>query len=184
MTDIQELIQHDPVAEIDDTHYNIPFEEALWIFADEGFQVVHQRSFHSDYGDQERYLVLWNPEGILATAESYGGERLNSAKIYYNLELPDRESYGKVVSSGHFHLPSYDADRFVLVGDHDVREGLRHKLNSLRGAGKFLPQWIERPWIWLLTYQVPDYAYKAINASVIEQLPAHVRSAITPTKES
>lgn len=181
------IAKESALAETDDTHYNTTFDDTLRIFEDEGFQVVHQRSFRSDHGDQERYLVLWNPEGILATAESFGGDRLNDAKILYNLEMPDLEAYGEAVSSGHLHQPSYHAGRYVLVGDHNVREGLRHKLNSLRDAGKFLPEWIERPWVWLLTYQDPKvsgYDHNAINAGIIEQLPVHVRSAITPTKES
>lgn len=219
MSDVQELLNYDPLADAenqtgksykednhttalgillgmdhnmrlrsalednDDTHYGIPFADVIRIFRSEGFEVVAHRPFTSRDGEVEAFIILWNPAGILATMESYDGRTLNSAKIYYNLEVPNGETYSNVVSSGCLYTPAYDEGLYILVGYHDVREGLRHKLGRLRAAGTFLPNWVERPFLWLLCYtdqDEEDYDYEAINESTIAGLPEAVRRAITP----
>lgn len=159
----------------DDTHYGTSFADTLRIYAELGFSVIADRPFQDDE-HTERLVTLWR-DGILATVESYRSSA-NSSKIYYNWQPNEgvrRQSY---TSSGHGH-----GDPLVWVGDHDAREGLRHTLGRLESAGKLLPVWIERPFLWLLSYtdsKTPDYSYEEINATAIEAFPASVRTAITP----
>jgi hypothetical protein len=170
-----------------DTHYGVGFQQTVEIYEDLGFQAVHRRHFQSRPRDGERvteqYLLLWHPDGILATLESYQGRSVNNSKIMYNIEFHQDTDTWRIVSSGSFHGPSYDAGNRVWVGDHDAREGLRHTVAKLRTAGTFLPQWKKRPFLWFLEYTQSDSTsapYKAHAEQVISELPEHVRRAITP----
>jgi hypothetical protein len=163
-----------------DTHYNSTLTEQMAVFVDLGFTVVLTdafagRSWDDEPTPAETFTILWHPAGILATVESYQGDRRNSAKIYYNWQPnPDRTARD-VISSGH------TTGSGVLIGDHDVREGLRHTFNRMTSLGAFLPQWVERPWLWLLTYTDTDaqgYDHKAITEARIARLPENVRDAI------
>lgn len=176
------------LAEAKDTHYGVTFDETVAIYMEEGFQVVHRRDFagrtysSDEEAPQERYWILWHPEGILATAESYQGTSLNMSKIYYNVEFPmDLANRYGYTSSGHAERALYDQGRYVWIGDHDVREGLRHTLSRLREVGTFQPKWVERPWLWLLAYSDDSDNHRAFNESVIAQLPEPIRAAITPS---
>ncbi len=172
-----------------DTYYRSNFQDAVAVYKDLGFEVIHRRTFTDPvWGEgapkEEQYLILWHSDGILATAESYGGGRtVNTTKVYYNVEFtPDADYWGRT-SSGRF----YDPDRGLWIGHHDTRLGLREVLDGLRSVGTFQPKWVERPFLWLLTYmdsREEDYDYDAINERVISELPEHVRNAITPEESA
>jgi hypothetical protein len=90
---------------------------------------------------------MWSAaEGLLLRAESYSAwNSVNSVDVYYNLrtdKFPSRSSGG--FANGAF------------VGHCDGREGLRHHLAECRKIGAFLPQWVKRPFLWLLTYMDPE----------------------------
>lgn len=160
------------LTETDDTRWSLDFAGTVALWKRLGFAVVYERPFK---GSDETFLVLWHPDGILGTIESYHGDRVNTQKVYYNVRPVGTEylPWG-VISSGRY-------TDGVWVGDHDAREGLRFNLDQLRAHGDFLPVWVERPFLWLLTYEdskVDGYDYKAINADIIEQFPENVRSAI------
>lgn len=161
----------------DDTHYGTPFWNTLRIYTALGFEPVHAHLFPSSrqYHASDRFVVLWRPDGVLATLESYG-DSTNSTKIYYNWRPNEDVEGWSFMSSGHW----LDG---VLVGDHDARQGLRHTLSRLEGNGTFLDTWVERPFLWFLDYsqtRVEDYDYQLINEECIQRLPEHVREAITP----
>jgi hypothetical protein len=166
-----------------DSYFSMNFADSNMLFADLGFGTVYQEDFVGSGGD-ETYLVLWHPDGLLATCESYNRYRRNSAKVYYNYKHPDVYFDWHLKSSGH-----YNGD--VWVGDHDAREGIRHNLDALRAEGEFLPVWVERPWLSLMnyaegreldgmSYDERSKIYKQITEDKIAQLPEHVRRAITP----
>ena len=162
-----------------DSYYNMPFADALDLFADLGFAEVLHDNFAGTYGPEE-YVILWHPDGILATCESYMGDRNNSSKILYNYRHHDGRYPSGLTSSGHMFGE-------VWVGDHDAREGVRHNLDALRAEGEFLPVWVERQFLWLLTYmdsKVEGYDYQAITAERVNRLPENVRRAITPETEA
>lgn len=159
-----------------DSYFNMGFTEQMDLFLDMGFEEVYRETFAGWYGE-DTYVILWHADGILATCESHGVNRWHKyAKVYYNFREADGHYPGYLLtSSGHMNGE-------VWVGDHNAREGIRHNLNALRAAGEFLPQWIERPFLWLLNYTESDgeYDYDAINARKIAHFPEHVRLAITP----
>jgi hypothetical protein len=173
-----------------DTHFRITYDEALEVYKDLGFEEVYSedfddsaRSFSQGYKDQ--YKVLWNQEGILATVESYGGKSLNSSKIYYNWQPnEDEKNIFQYISSGHMAGGvNGDPNERIWVGDHDAREGLRHTLSVLRDHGKFLPQWRERPHLWLINYgEQPsefdfDY-YEKLKKEKVDRLPKHIQELL------
>lgn len=159
-----------------DSYYNMPFAGQLDLFADLGFAEVYRETFAGTDG-AETYVILWHPEGILATCESYGTRR-NAAKIYYNYRHQSGGYPGAVASGG-------GMNDGVWIGDHDAREGIRHNLDALRSEGAFLSDWVERPFLWLLNYSETkgDYDYAAINAAKIARLPEPVRRSISPAME-
>lgn len=159
----------------DDTHFGTTFADALRIYDELGFTEIHSREF-AGRTTTERYVVMWRA-GVLATVESYNATSLNTTKIYYNWRPNEDVDWWSYRASGH-------ARDGVWVGDHDAREGLRNILSRLESAGEFLPVWVERPFLWLLSYadaDADDYSYADVNASTIATFPADVVSAITPT---
>ena len=71
----------------------------------------------------------------------------------------------------------------MIIGDSDIREGLKHKLATFTEHGEFVSPWVEQPFLWLVDYSQddePGYDYKVISQALIASLPAHVRAAITP----
>jgi hypothetical protein len=172
-----------------DTYLGSTFDDALALYEELGFEIVHGRDFTGrSYGGEtpysEKFLTLWHPDGVLAVIESHGGGIVvNDTKIYYNIQFPHAETIRNVASGGHFLRSAYDNGEFVWIGSHDTRVGLRSFFDRLRSAGTFRQQWVERPFLWLLTYtdtDDPNYDYEAINEQVISELPEHVRNAITP----
>jgi len=172
--------------------------------------VLTEKFFGKTYWDdevavEETFHILWHPDGILAEMDSYKGKSMNSGKIYYNVVFnPDLFQYvydydtdeqvlapegtrGYCTSDGvsvHDYTSSgsyfdYDGES-VWVGDHDSREGVRHKINALREIGAFLPQWRERPFMWLVHHNENSDNYEQITEERIARLPEHVRNAITP----
>lgn len=159
----------------DDTHFRTEWKDFLRIAKSEGFEIVHTEKFDGQYNDTkgEQFIIGWHPDGILLCAETHMKNHVNRAEIYYYL---DGESRPDCTGGG----PSgKEGDKWEI--SKDVREGLRHHLNSSRGKGKFLPQWPKQPFLWLLTYmdtKDPGFDYKAITKSRIEKLPKHVQDAI------
>lgn len=178
-----------------DSHYGITFTDYVDLFKQDGFEVVREKKFAGSDGIEETHVILWKAnEGILATAESYRANTLNSSNVHYNVEFDaDKVETGEVepwdlISSGGFNKEAYDEGKRVWIGHHDGREGIRYKLARLRSAGTFQPVWTERPYLSLLTYQdwrTISTNFKdadALRDKIIADLPESVRNAITPAK--
>lgn len=168
-----------------DTHYGSSWADTLRIFADLGFEVVHEHQFAGSYADRiETFIVLWREDGVLAKAETFGSTGRNTADVFYNWRPNDDvQSTWEYTSSGGLHGPSYDRGEKLWIGNHDVREAMRHKLSRLESNGRFVTPWVERPFLWLLDYsqsKVKDYDYRVITEQVITTLPEHIRTAINP----
>lgn len=172
----------------DDTSYRSSMADHMRIATDLGFDVVYQEShFVTRSQCEDTYYVHWHPDGILMECDSYRGTSRNTARIYYSL-AGDVNVLWKVISSGH---TAPDGDEWVLVGDHDVRECLRHKIGLLRDAGTFRSTWLESPNLWMHPYWEDellgkwDYkspVWEAARARRFEALPEHVQLAIRGTK--
>lgn len=164
-----------------DTHMRISYQDAVSVFTGLGFEPVLTEEFNGGYEGHERetYQILWHPDGILATLESYG-EGLNSGQVLYNWLAPDEEAYGRNVSSGR---GIQDPRGWILVGHHDAREGVKRTIQRMRSKGRFLSTWRERPFLWLLNYvegRDQSGAYRELTEARIAALPTYVREAITP----
>lgn len=176
-----DLVQLKRIAleEIGDTHFNQTLDEHLSIWFKLGFQVIHEEDFTDEkYGYQEKLFILWHVEkGILGFIESYNGTRVNNSKIWYNVQLKNRDDYNWSFTSSHSGL----GEDLVLAGMHDVREGLLVAIDGLEQMGTFLPVWKKPYWYSLLTYtewRVPDVDSKAITTYRVNMLPPEVQEAI------
>lgn len=163
-----------------DTYFSMKFKELLKIYGELGFVDVHSHSFTNTYGNTDDFVVLWHPEGILATAESYtfGVEDrepvVNNTKIYFNWKPNDQDAPWSFPMSGRIVAG-------VWVGNIDVREGLRHYLSRFRSEGSFVNPWLERDFMWLVDYsqaKVEGYDHKAITNGVLDTLPTEVKDSI------
>lgn len=173
---------------IGDSHYSMPFDDMFTMILSEGFIKIYEKDFvdntyPEDNSPTERYFVFFKAdEGIILTLESYRG-RVNNVKMYYNIELRDDADRSCTSSGGMVKNPN--GTYTVYSGDHDIREAFRFKLNRLRENGTFLAKWVDRPFLWFLTYMdtkggYGNYDYKALNEAVIAQFPQNVIDAITP----
>lgn len=172
-----------------DTHYASTLEEQIAVMEGQGFETVLVDPFESRNGEAEAYFVMWHPEGVLATVESFHGTRRNSCVYYYNMRFTPENMVRRFSINQSGHLFAYGEDPendTVWVGHLDGREGFVHTFNRLRSMGEFLPKWIERPFLWLVNYRETDvdgYDFRAINEERIARLPQYVRDAITPEGE-
>lgn len=148
----------------DDTFYNILWPDFVAVIEDEGFAVGHTELFEGSYGTEE-FILAYSERGLI-TADSFtwsGRQRkLNSAKLYFNLEVTDPEFHP--YASGKYNRDAYDAGRRVWVGDVDIREGFRHTLRTFGEHGAFVSPWLEDPHLWLLHYgDTNSEAWKSAN---------------------
>jgi len=166
------------LAATDDTAMSVTTpDDFLRIAKEEGFEIVLKEPFAGRDGVQEALWILWHRDGILLVLESYNAYKsVNSAKIYFQSKV-DSEGRCKIRRAS--SSPIRDG---VTAFDIDVRDGLRHALANAREGGVLLASWVERPWLWLLTYveSRPGNDYRAINAERIARLPESVRELLGP----
>jgi len=152
-----------------------------------GFELALELPFvaHSlnanDPDGEERFFIYAHRDGLLLCFDTWCGDQVNSAKVYYNWIPHNTTEYWGYTSSGHFEGYVDRENPGVWCGDHDAREALRHKIQGLRSAGSLLPKWRRRPWLWLLHYQdtkEPGYDHEAITESRIKMCPEWVQDMI------
>jgi hypothetical protein len=166
----------------DDTYYGIPFSTALAIYHDLGFVDGYDKTFVSPTnGVTESHMVLVHPDGILMNIVSFG-ESLNSATMFYNWELSNKDAHIHV-SSGHYNSEALSENRYLWIGSHDARAGIRHTLDVLRANGTFLNKWKEMPFIWLLNYadERNDKDYEKVNQQVLNSMSPDVQEMVSFT---
>ena len=100
---------------------------------------------------------------------------------YYNLKLRNPKDFWNIVSTGHI------TEDNILIGSHDAREAIRHKIKELREYGEFITPWVEKPSLWLIhhgdeqidgSYDEKSIKWDNIMEKRIEQFPEHVKKAI------
>lgn len=132
-------------------------------------------------GTADKWRILWRP-GVLVFFDSYWGDKsINGGMAYFNYQGPREALNG--CSSGY---AGESEGNNIWEGSVDIREGLRHRLDTMAESGALLPAWVKCPFIWLLHYmdtKEDGYDYKAINAQRFAMLPHEVQLAIcqTPT---
>lgn len=179
--------KREALAALGDTTFSNRVDRYQEILALMGFELALELPFVAQgYGNgdpdrEERYFIYAHRDGLLLCFDTYCGNMVNGATVYYNWiphSTTDRWGY---TSSGRFEGYVDHLNPGVWCGDHDAREALRHKIQGLRSAGSLLPKWRNRPWLWLLHYQdtkEPGYDHKAINESRIRLCPQWVQDMI------
>lgn len=174
----------------DDTRFGASIEDYLRIAKRLGFEQVSRERVDCPErpGEFGHLYILWNAErGILLKFDTYwewcGGKpaaSVNGGNFYYNWMPNDpAQPWGGVTSSGGYRKRG---DDLVWIGHHDCREALAFHVEELAAAGRFVTPWVERPFLWLLSWADTkgDYDHNEINARRIAALPEEVRNAITP----
>jgi hypothetical protein len=172
-----------------DTLFSSPLDYYQEVIEENGFEKVLEIPFHS-WDKDESFFVYWHPDGLLLCFDTFGSDKVNGGKVYYNWETTNRERDWRITSS---YSPVECSDEgedyyFCLAGDHDCREALIHNINQLRENGNFLKIWRKKPFLWFLHHGDKDENgkvdhYEDVNAERIAMLPQHVQDAIKGTEE-
>lgn len=171
-----------------DTVYGHAVESYIQTAQGEGFETVLHIPFAREEGyyDVHRadgFFIMWNSLlGALLVFDTYGGNSVNSAILYYNIDFGVKppSNYFHFTSSGGFTIVG---ERYIWAGRHDAREGLRNTLRKLRMVAT-LPEWKVCPFLWLLHHgdKAGDdvlNGHSSINEQRINMLPENVRKAIS-----
>ncbi|QIG57951.1 hypothetical protein SEA_PAULODIABOLI_267 [Microbacterium phage PauloDiaboli] len=145
----------------EDTYSGMPFHDAVQLVLDLGFEPIYAqiKSDKSKYGDGRpvHFYLYWR-KGVLLRLESYGSEdstrglTVNSMHMYYNWMQADGSTPWCPVSGSSSWTrmaPGFDGeledDPWVMNGDKDVREGLKHYLEILHSSGIVPETWLYVP---------------------------------------
>lgn len=157
-----------------DTTFSDGLDRYLGIIEANGFERVLALPFMG-HDTQETLYVYASRDGLLLRFDTHQGDRVNGGSVYYNWKPSDIATMHRHTSSGGFVTDE------VWAGDHDAREALIFKMNTLRANGELVSPWVKRPSLWLLHYmdsKAEGYDYKAINEARISTLPQWVRDFI------
>lgn len=188
-------MKHDVLVSRGDTTFGSDLQPYIDIIVRNGFEevlVIPFKSIPYREGEaiiDEAFYIYARRDGFLLTFDSYDGKRVNGGHLYYNVEvgaeIPDA-MYGVTSSGGWSDRNDPEFKKFydkthvkdmVWVGHHDCREALIFNISQLHAAGKVLPKWYKKPFLWLLHYadtKSEDYNYERINAERIAMLPQWV----------
>lgn len=154
----------------DDTTFSNKLGRYQRIVEEEGFRKVLELPLPEDcQGD--RFFVYYHSDGMLLVFDTYHGDSVNSAKLYFNLRWKNNKPVYSLVCS----IKPIDENTFA--GDYDAREGFRFHIRQLREAGTLLNPWAKAPFLWLLHHRDTD-DYKAINKERLALLPVEVQKMI------
>lgn len=194
-----------------DTHSRIiipEFEELLQL---ENFEKIYEKEYSKyetctydkdengnwqslSYERKSTLFVWWNYEfNILVYGTSYPSLKvendqlivkpsiINSASMKYTLQYKEKRVDNVLSSCSSGEKPN------TIVGNHDIREGFRSKLNALKEHYEFI-EWQGEQNLWLLHYsqygkddngQEIEYSSDIINQQVFEQFPEKVKNVMS-----
>jgi len=165
--------------ETNDTPFGCLIDDWLKVVKSLGFKIVVTLPIPET---KDNFYVLWRQDGLLISCDSYSFDKnepssINRANMYFNCIADHFPNH----CSGCLSQKKL-ADQKVYLCSIDAREAIRHNLSQLEKEVRFLPQWIEQPFIWLLHYKdtKQSYDYEAINQTRIKMLPESIQKAITP----
>lgn len=189
----------------DDTKLTNKLDRYIRIIKELGFvEVLNVPFTGSGWGDeatvQEYQKFFAHADGMLLIFDTFNGDGVNSAKVYYAHKPNDYRADRDAYSSGGFDTISgvwpesrhdRNPDDMYWFGDHDAREALRYKIQGLREAGQFLNPWPTpkrgNRWVWAchymdlkeLQYRDPEYQQRIEDARKrLDMLPAWVKEMI------
>lgn len=165
-----------------DTYMGQPIDKYLAVVRDIGFKDGVEQSFPGS-SDRcvEKYFLMWHPDGILLSFDTYNGDLVNGGSVYYNW-APDVDDWFKYTSSGRGDTIG---GRFVWFGYHDAREALKYNLQVLRDHGRFLNPWVTCGSLFLGSYQdhkenSDTSKYESLNLAYLQRLPSEALGIFLP----
>lgn len=136
-----------------DLYRGMEFLDAVDIVLDLGFELVYANVLTEAKSERKVHFQVYWRKGILLVLESYS-TRVNKAIIYYNYQNADGDSHPRpegINGSSYWtrRTPGFQDvlpdDPWVMVGDKQVSEGLRHYVNLLDLSGGVLETWKYTP---------------------------------------
>lgn len=197
-----EMTKKKVLKSIGDTVFNMDWLAYCELIETFGFGLMME-DFSPDGGKAIR-IYYHEKDGLLLVADSYLGS-INAARVYYNWKpnvkskkdwtdpnTAELVNFWEVVSSGGFYYPGHIRseipedvllpawDEIIWSGNHDAREALGFNLRRLRENGTFIPEWKERPYLWLMGgWETGDKdKYGSIIKDRIKRLPQWVQDRI------
>jgi len=192
------------LASEDDTQYNNKLTNYQRIITSMGFELALRTPFVGQaWGDEpvpdEAQYIYAHRAGMLLIFDTYGGDSVNSAKVYY-AHRPHQLSSCHYSSGGWYSAEEWKDSRYPSdmwwFGDHDARVALRHTIRRLHDSGQFLTPWPKphstrsSPSVWMCHYMdhkkldklgSPEYKEAIRNAEArLHQLPDWVKEMISP----
>ena len=146
-----------------------------------------------DFDRTSCFFVYWNDElKAMVYGTSYphysvddnrnvvkDEETINSASLKYTVKLKD--GVDERIARDVLSSSNADTRSDTIIGDHDIRDGFRMKLNNLKKYWNFV-NWEGNQHLWLLHYMQhrsgQSYDSAAINKEVIAEFPDNVKEAI------
>jgi hypothetical protein len=167
---------------IGDTYFSMTWDELKALLPNLGFQILAIEEFPGDDNHTEEMIFAWDPvRSALLTAHSYWGRKsVNTGTVYFCWKPTDRNDWAlNRCSSSPLEVNGEYVGRSY---GYDIREGLKHFLETADRKGTFFKKWPGKPWLWLLNFsdtRDKNYNYDAINARRISMLPKEVQELIT-----
>lgn len=152
--------------------------EYLGILSELGFELILEEAIALT---KDKLWILWR-QGVLLFTYSYNGNQICNTSVYLNYQKRSNVNSYDILWECSYGGNDTDIG-LVYDVQKDVRQGLRHFIDTLQKSGTILEQWKVRPFLWLLSYadtKIEGYDYEAINEARIAKFPEHVRNAITP----
>ena len=149
-----------------DTYKGMRFLDFVNVVMYQGFKPVYNETFKGREGT-EVFLVYYHPtKGIALTVESFGGQLVNRAVMYYNW-VPNQMDgdWQRAAGSG-----KLDSTGLVWAGHCEVGEAFKFKLDLMHRKGFFAQQWVLQPYVALWNYMeakmsmLPEDVRKAMMA--------------------
>ncbi|PWC98010.1 hypothetical protein TSO5_03505 [Azospirillum sp. TSO5] len=184
--------------EAGDSHFSISVADFRAILERLGMTLALELPFHSEKFGYDDTLFIYAGGGLLARFDTYHGDAVNSANVYYCWRPHGSEREWDLFSSGgweghpenHRHgdklTPEQDAALY-WAGHHDAREGVAHKIGRLRDKGAFLDPWPAPQFLWLCHYGDNESAptdagsteyYGRLCRERLSLLPAEVQAMV------
>jgi len=187
---------------VGDTSFNMDWLAYCELIETFGFGLMIE-DFSPDGGRSIR-IYYHEKDGLLLSTDSYLGNR-NGARVFYNWkpnikpkeewedpDVAELVNFWEAISSGGFYYPGHNRseipdnpldpiwDKVVWAGNHDAREAIEFNLRRLREHGAFIPEWKERPHLWLIgSWEKDDKdKYNSIIENRIKRLPQWVQDNI------
>lgn len=169
---------------IGDTHFGTTWQEFIEIAKAYGFKNGYCQKFTgNDWSDkcvEEEIIFFHEEKGLILHAESYGGESVNSAKVYGEVKTNDGNLEKKhwEALNGCSHGGNGNGTMYFEV---DVREGFRFHLDALSEVFEFSKSWTKVPFLWLLNYmdtEDKNYNLEKINKQKINASTPEVSKII------